>query len=140
MVASALNANAGLIAKAVDKKFGAGGRCVLRQVQSVEDVTMGEVFKPMSSRRDFKSVGTLYARILKMFGVDIEVKVKKAEAVIEVLNCPYGLEGTSRELCEAMIALDVGVVKTMSPNVNLEIAKRAAVGDPQCKLSITPKK
>jgi hypothetical protein len=140
MVASALNANVGSIAKAVDKKFGAGGRDVLRQVQSVEGVAMGEMLKLMSPGEDFKAVGTFYVQFLKMFGVNIEVKVKKDEVVVEVPKCPYGLEGTSRELCEAMMALDVSVVKTMSPNVTLEIVKRVAVGDPQCELSITPKK
>jgi hypothetical protein len=140
MVASALSANVGSIAKAVDKKFGAQGRDVLRQVQSVEGVTMGEMFKPMSSGEDFKSVGTLYARIVKMLGVDIEVKVKKDEVVIKVPKCPYDLEGTSRELCEAMMAADVSAVKTMSPNVTLEIVKTVAAGDLQCELSITPKK
>jgi hypothetical protein len=139
MVASALNANAGSIAKAVDKKFGAGGRDVLRQVQSVEGVAMGEMLKLMSPGEDFKSVGTFYVQFLKMFGVNIEVKVKKDEVVVEVPKCPYGLEGTSRELYEAMMALDVSVVKTMSPIVTLEIVKRVAVGDPQCELSITPK-
>jgi hypothetical protein len=140
MVASALNANVGSMAKAVDKKFGAGGRDVLRQVQSVEGVAMGEMLKLMSPGEDFKSVGTFYVQFLKMFGVNIEVKVKKDEVVVEVPKCPYGLEGTSRELCEAMMALDVSVVKTMSPIVTLEIVKRVAVGDPQCELSITPKK
>jgi hypothetical protein len=139
-VASALNANVGSIARAVDKKFGAGGRGVLRQVQTVEGVTMGGMLKLMSPAEDFKSVGIFYVQFLKMFGVDVESKVKKDEVVIEVLKCPYGLESTSRELCEAMMALDVNVVKTMSPDVTMEIVKRLAVGDHQCKLSITPKK
>jgi len=139
MVVSALNANVGLIAKAVDKKFGAGGRDVLRQVQSVEGVAMGKMLKLMSPGEDFKSVVTFYAQALEMFGVDIEVEVKKDEVVVDVVKCPWGLEGTSRELCEAMMAFDVSWVKTMSPNVTLEIVKTVAVGDPQCELSITPK-
>lgn len=140
MVASALNANVGSIAKTVDKKFGAGGRGVLRQVQSVEGAAMGELLKLMSPREDFKSVGTFYVQFLKVFGVDTEVKVKKDEVVIEVPKCPYGLEGTNRELCETMMALDISVVKAMSANVTLEIVKRVAEGDPQCELSIAPKK
>ena len=139
MVVSALNANVGLIAKAVDKKFGAGGRDVLRRVQSVEGVAMGKMLKLMSPGEGFNSVVTFYAQALEMFGVDIEVEVKKDEVVVDVLKCPWGLEGTTRELCEAMMAFDVSWIKTMSPNVTLEIVRTVAVGDPQCELSITPK-
>jgi hypothetical protein len=41
MVTSGLFGNLGSIAKAVDKKFGAAGRDVLRQVMSEKGVAMG---------------------------------------------------------------------------------------------------
>ena len=134
--ACALNAHVGSIAKAVDKRFGAGGRDVLRRVQGVEGVTMGEMLKLVSPREGFKSVGALYVRFVNVFGVDTEVEVRKDAVVVEVPKCPYGLEGTSRELCGAMMALDVSVVRTMSPDVSLEIVKTVAAGDPRCKLSV----
>jgi predicted hydrocarbon binding protein len=140
MVTSALFGNVGSIAKAVDKKFGAAGRDVLRQVMSEKGVAMGEMLKPMSPGEDFKSVGTFFAQAVKMFGVENEVEVKEDEIVVKVPKCPYCLEGTNRELCEAMMAFDASAVKTMGPNVTLEIVKTVAVGDPRCELSITPKK
>jgi len=140
MVTSALFGNVGSIAKAVDKKFGAAGRDVLRQVMSEKGAAMGEMMKPMSPGKDFKSVGTFFAQAVKMFGVENEVKVKEDKVIVKSAKCPYGLEGTNRELCEAMMAFDLSAVKTISPNVTLEIVKTVAAGDPQCELSIKAKK
>ena len=132
--------NIGAIAKAVDKKFGAEGRNLLKQVMSERGSQAGAMMKTMSPGEDFKSVGTFFAQAAKMSGVENEVEVKANEVVVKVPRCPYGLEGTNRKLCEAMMTFDVRVVETLSPNVTMEIVKTIAVGDPQCELSIKPKK
>jgi predicted ArsR family transcriptional regulator len=140
MVSSALFGNVGSIAKAVDKKFGATGRDVLRQVMSERGAAMGEMMKPMSPGKDFKSVGTFFSQAVKMFGVENEAKVNEEEVTVMAPKCPYGLEGTNKELCEAMMAFDRTAVNTISPDVTLEIVKTVAAGDPQCQLSIRAKK
>jgi len=140
MVTSALFENVGSIAIAVDKKFGAAGRDVLRQVMTEKGAAMGEMLKPMSPGKDFKSVGTFFAQAIKMFGVENEVKLKEEEVTVTSPKCPYGLEGTNRALCEAMMAFDKTGVNTISPDVTLEIVKTVAAGDPHCELSIKAKK
>jgi len=140
MVVPALWENIGRIAKAVDKKFGAEGRNLLRQVMGERGSETGEAMKPLSPGEDFKSVGTLFAGAAKMFGVENEVEVKANEVVVKISRCPYGLEGTNRELCEAMMAFDVRAVEAGGPNVTMKIVKTVAAGDPQCELSIRPKK
>jgi len=96
--------------------------------------------KPLSPGEDFKSVGTFFAGAAKIFGVDNEVEVKANEVVVRFPKCPYGLEGTNRELCEAMMAFDIRGVEMGGPNVTMKIVKTVAVGDPQCVLSVRPKK
>jgi len=75
-----------------------------------------------------------------MFGVENEAEVRESEVVVKTPKCPYGLEGTSRELCEAMMNFDVRAVETIGSNVTLQIVRTVAVGDPTCELSIRPKK
>lgn len=140
MVVPVLFENIGRIAKAVDKKFGVEGRNLLRQVMSERGPEIGEQMKPLCPGEDFKSVGTFFAGAVTMFGVENEVEVKEDEVVVKTPKCPYRLEGTNRELCEAMMTFDIRIVETMGPNVTMEIVKTVAVGDPQCKLSIKPKK
>jgi len=132
--------NIGRIAKAVDKKFGAEGRNLLKQVMGERGSETGEAMKPLSPGEDFKSVGTFFAGAAKIFGVENEVEVKAKEVVVKIPRCPYGLEGTNRELCEAMMSFDVRAVEAGGPNVTMKIVKTVAVGDPQCELSIKPKK
>jgi predicted hydrocarbon binding protein len=140
MVVPALYENVGRIAKAVDKKFSAEGRNLLRQVMDERGSEMGEMMKPLSPGEDFKSVGTFYSAAIRMFGVENDVEVKEDEVIVKVPMCPYGLEGTSRELCEAMMTFDSNAVGTVGPKVSLEIVKSLAAGDPQCVLAIKPKK
>ena len=140
MVVPVLWENIGRIAKAVDKKFGAEGRNLLRQVMGERGSEIGEQMKPLSPGEDFKSVGTFFAGAAKIFGVENEVEVKEDEVVVKIPKCPYGLEGINRELCEAMMAFDIRAVEAGGPNVTMEIVKTVAVGDPQCELSIKPKK
>jgi len=140
MVVPALFEIIGKIAKAVDKRFGADGRNLLRQVMGERGAEMGELMKPLSPGDDFKSVGTFFARAVKMFGIENQAEAKENEVVIKVPKCPYGLEGTNRELCEAMMNFDMRAVQTMGPNVKMEIVKAVAVGDPCCELSLKPKK
>ena len=140
MVTSALFGNVGSIAIAVDKKFGAAGRDVLRQVMTEKGVEMGEMLKPMSPGKDFKSVGTFFSQAVKMFGVENQVETKEGEVILTASKCPYGLEGTNRELCEAMMAFDKTAVNTISPSVTLRVVKTVAIGDPLCELSIKAKK
>jgi hypothetical protein len=140
IVVSALWENLGRIAKAVDEKFGAEGRSVLKQVMGERGCETGEMMKPLSPGEDFRSVGTFFGQAAKMFGVENEVEVKEDEVVVKISRCPYGLEGTSRELCEAMMAHDIRAVETIGPKVTMEIVKTVAVRDPQCQLSIKPKK
>jgi len=140
MVTSALFGNVGSIAIAVDKKFGAAGRDVLRQVMTEKGVEMGEMLKPMSPGKDFKSVGTFFSQAIKMFGVENQAETKEREVILTASKCPYGLEGTNRELCEAMMAFDKTAVNTISPSVTLRVVKTVAIGDPLCELSIKAKK
>jgi len=140
LATSALFGNIGAIAKAVDKKFGAAGRDVLRQVMSERGVELGAMMKPMSPGEDFKSVGTFFSQAIKMFGVENEAEVKENEVIVKTSKCPYGLEGTNKELCQAMMAFDLNAVKTVGPGVTLEIVRTVATGDPQCELSIKAKR
>ena len=140
MATSGLFGNAGSIAKAVDKKFGAAGRDVLRQVMSEDGAALGESLKPMCPGKDFKSVGTFLPQAMNMLGVENEVKLNEEEVTVTGSKCPYGLEGTNRELCEAMMAFVEAATNAISPDVTLEVVKTVAAGDPLCQFSFKARK
>jgi hypothetical protein len=140
MVVPGLFETIGRIAKAVDKKFGEEGRDLLRRIMGERGAETGELMKPLSPGEDFKSVGNFFAGAVKMFGIENQAEVKEDEVVIKATKCPYGLEGTNRELCEAMMNFDIRAVETIDANVKMEIVKTVAVGDSCCELSVKPKR
>src|SRR5512136_316091 len=92
MATSGLFENAGHIAKAVDDKFGAAGRDVLRQVMSKDGAALGESLKPMCPGKDFRSVGTFLPQAMVMLGVENDVKQNEEKVTVTGSKCPYGLE------------------------------------------------
>jgi len=74
MVVPVLWENIGRIAKAVDEKFGAKGRDLLRQVMGERGSEIGEMMKPLSPGEDFKSVGTFFAERQKSLAWKMKLK------------------------------------------------------------------
>jgi len=92
-----------------------------------------------------KMKGDMSTSGLKAAGEAFMVGVRKRKSPVEVLEmsdeklyirgyrCALGLANTSRELCEAMMAMDKAIFETSSgKKLNLEIAKTVAAGDPYC--------
>lgn len=97
IVLPALWENVGRIAKAVDEKFGAEGRDLLRQVQSEYAADMGKILKPMSPDGDSKSVATFIAGGRKTYSlpeVKIEIEKKGDGVVVRASRCAYGQEAS----------------------------------------------
>ena len=52
---------------------------------------------------------------------------------IQGTTCPFGLENTSRELCEAVMEIDYEYFRTaVSDKIRLKIIKSVAEGDSCC--------
>ena len=140
MVVPRLFGLVGTIAKGVDKKFGAEGRKLLAEIMGGRGSELGKRLKPQCPAEDFKTVGMLYANTLRtMYGLEFKTEAKDSEFVFHWPKCAFGLEGTSRELCEAMMTQVSKAIETLGPELTLEIRKTVAVGDPECVVVIKPK-
>jgi predicted hydrocarbon binding protein len=50
-------------------------------------------------------------------------------------KCPFGLEGTSKELCEAMMNLDKNMMSTfLGKQGEVKVLKTVAAGDKICEI------
>ena len=77
--------------------------------------------------------------MITIYGVEGRVEEKEDEIVFHYPECPYGLEGTSRELCEAMMAQAYKFIEALGPKLTMETRKTVAVGDPECEIAVKPK-
>jgi predicted hydrocarbon binding protein len=127
------------LAKEIDREFDEEGRSLLKRVMMERGTETGRAIKPISTGEDLKSVGAFFSHLTRLFGVGNKYEVRGNEVIVRVQKCPYALENTSRGLCEAVMAFDVGAVEALSPNLTMEIVKTVAAGDTECQLYIRNK-
>jgi predicted hydrocarbon binding protein len=79
-----------------------------------------------------------------MFGMIEEkmeiVKVSDDMLHFKVSTCPMCIQGTSQELCEAMMNTDKKMVSTLlGKEINIKIPKSVAAGDKYCEVIFSKK-
>ena len=79
-----------------------------------------------------------------MFGMIGEkfdiVKVSDDMLDFKVSTCPMCIQGTSKELCEAMMQTDKKMVSTLlGHQINIGILKTVAAGDKYCEVTFSKK-
>jgi len=76
-----------------------------------------------------------------MMDIGIEIVELSDDAIhIKVPKCTLGIEGTSKELCEAMMATDTKLLNTLlGQEVETKILKSVAAGDKECEVIFSKK-
>jgi len=82
-----------------------------------------------------------YEMMEKMLEVGLEIIDLSDDMIhFKLSQCTYGLEGTDRELCEAMMAEIKTMFSTLlEQEVEMKIPKTVAAGDEYCEVIITKK-
>ncbi len=65
-------------------------------------------------------------------GMKMEVTASEPEVEIRCDKCPFNLDNTSVELCDAFMDFDRAMWQEIDPKLKMTIEKTTAVGDPQC--------
>ena len=125
----------GNMGKAFYEKYGDEALPVISEVMGKNGVAMGEMSKGMVQAEGMKAVGQLFG-MFAMFDMGLDVVEVSDDTVhFKIAPCPLCIEGTSRELCEAMMTSDKKMVETMiGQEVEMEIPKSVAVGDEYCEV------
>ena len=127
--------NIGNLGKAFYEKYGDEALPVISEVMGKNGVAMAEMSKPMLKGEGMKAVREAFGTF-EMFDMGLEVlEVSDDTFHFKIAPCPLCLEGTSRELCEAMMTSDKKMVETIiGQEVEMEIPKSVAVGDEYCEV------
>ena len=92
--------------------------------------------KNMMPVENMKDMGKRFEMMGAMMGMDMEI-VKVSDAVLhfKTSKCPLGIEGTSKELCKAMMTSDREMIsEALGRKVKMEIPKSVAAGDEYCEI------
>ena len=125
----------GNMGKAFYEKYGDEALPVISEVMGKNGVAMAEMSKGMVQAEGMKAVGQLFG-MFEMFDMGLDVvEVSDDKVHFKIAPCPLCVEGTSMELCEAMMTSDKKMVETMiGQEVKMEIPKSVAVGDEYCEV------
>lgn len=126
----------GALSKAFYQKYGKEALPIITEVMSQGGVEWGKIMQQMGPVKGMKGVGEMYKGMEPMMGMKMEaVELSDDVFHFKISPCPLGIEGTSKELCEAMMNVDKKAVGTLlGKEVDMKIPKSVAVGDKECEV------
>ncbi len=131
----------GALSKAFYEKYGKEALPIIAEVARQGGVRRAEIMREMMPVKGMKAVGEQLKTMGSMMDIGMEI-IELSDDVIhfKVSQCPLGIEGTSKELCEAMMASDAKMAGTLlGQEVEMNIPKSIAVGDKECEVILSKK-
>jgi len=123
----------GLLIKAVYKQFGAESLPLIRDVLGKQGQALGGKIKKKLPDNSLSTVATAFCKSFDPSKINI-ITISDEKFQIQGGSCPFGLENTSRELCEAVMNIDFEYFKTaVSDRIKMKIPQTIAAGDSICE-------
>jgi Ran GTPase-activating protein (RanGAP) involved in mRNA processing and transport len=134
-------AEMGALSKAFYQKYGKEALPIIAKVSSQGGVEYGKMMQQMTPARGMKAVGESLKMMGSMMGMDMQIVELSDNAIhFKTPKCMLGLEGTSKELCEAMMKSDKNMIGTfLGQEVDMKILKSVAAGDKECEVIFSKK-
>ena len=122
----------GLLIKAVYKKFGREALPIIKNVCLKQGKSLGLKVKKKLPMNNLTSVAKAFSKSFDQKSIKV-ISISDKKFQIQGTKCPFGLENTSRELCEAVMAIDHEYFReAVNDKIELKIVKTVAGGDPYC--------
>jgi len=131
----------GDLCRAFYEKNGKEALPIITEVASKSGAQRAEIMQKMMPVKDMKDVGELF----KMMNLTMDIGMEVIEVSDNVIHfkmpkCVLGIKGTSKELCEAMMATDTKMLSTLlGQEVEMKILKSVAAGDEECEVTFSKK-
>jgi hypothetical protein len=119
------------------KKFGEGSLEIIREIYGEYGYEIGNGLRGKFKPQNLKDAAAIFFLLCEKAGLPY-----RYELIGEILHwngykCPFGLEGAGRPVCEAMMAMDVEMLRSLlgleTGGVELTIEKTLAAGDDCCQ-------
>jgi len=130
----------GAFSKAFYEKYGKDALPIIAEVMGESGVEGAKIAQGMLKGKGMNAVRELFG-MMEMMDIPMEIIGSTDEMIhIKGAVCPMGLEGTSKELCEAMMTSDKKMVSTIvGQEVETKILKSKAAGDECCEVIFSKK-
>jgi len=131
----------GALSKAFYEKYGREALPIITEVAGQGGVEYGKMMQQMTPAKGMKAAGESFKMMGSMMGMGMEIIELSDDAFhFKGPKCLLGIEGTSKELCEAMMTSDKEMVGTfLGEEVEMKILKSVAAGDQECEVIFSRK-
>jgi len=131
----------GALSKAFYERYGKEALPIITEVSSQGGVASGKAMREMAPVKGMKAVGEQFKMMGSMMGMDMElIELTDDTFHFKVPKCPLGIEGTSKELCEALMTNDKKMIETLlGQDLEMKIPKSVAAGDKECEVIFSTK-
>jgi predicted hydrocarbon binding protein len=117
------------------KKYGKNALPIIAKVSAKFGADSAKIVQKMMPVKNMKDFAEMYKMMMTMMGEKLET-IKASDDVFhfKISHCPMGLEGTSRELCEAMLVSDNKMASTLlGRKVETKLLTSLGAGDKCCE-------
>ena len=123
-------------------KYGKDALPTIAAVSAKYGAPYAKIVQKMMPVKSMKDIGEMYKMMMAMMGGENMEIVKLSDDVLhfKMSHCPVCIEGTSQELCEAMMNMDKKMVSTLlGQQINVKVPKSVAAGDKYCEVIFSKK-
>lgn len=126
----------GELCKAFYEKDGKEALPIITEVSSKSGAAQAEMMQKMMPTKDMKGLAELYKMMDSMMEMGTEIiELTDDKIHFKVPKCIVGIEGTSKELCEAVMTSDLKMASTLlGQEMDMNIVKSIAAGDKACEI------
>ena len=122
----------GMLIKAFYKKFGKQALPIIKKICGNQGKSLGLKIKKKLHDNRLTTVAKAFSQSYDPNDVKV-ISLSDKIFQIQGTKCPFGLENTSRELCETVMEIDYEYFRTaVSDKIKLKIVKTVADGDAYC--------
>lgn len=126
----------GAFAKAFYQRYGKEALPIISEVMSQGGVEWGKMLQKMVPAKGMRAYGESLKMISSIMGMGVEVvELSDDKFHFKGSGCPLGIEGTSSELCEAMMDFDKSWMSIfLGQEGQIKVLKSVAAGDKICEV------
>jgi predicted hydrocarbon binding protein len=131
-----LSGQMGAFAQAFHQKYGSEALPIIAGVVSQGGVEYGKMMQRTLKVRSMKAAAEQQKMMDSMMGLGLQILEQSDDKLhFTVSKCPFGIERTSKELCESMMVMDEKRMSTfLGQDVEVKILKSLAAGDQNCEV------
>ena len=131
----------GDLGRAFYEKDGKDALPIIAEVSRKHGVGQAEVIQQTMTVRDMKDVAEVFMMMDSIMDMGMEIMELSDDTIhFKVPACMLGIDGTRKELCEAMMSSDRHMVSSLlGREIEMKILKSIAAGDKECEVVFSKK-